>query len=264
MKKCFTINQMRTRDDFLLYMELLEKGIYQGVELFYPYNQGNAQIKQYTESVYEIMAKFPNVELVLHLPHSVYNGLCKEEHLNAGSKEIMFGGMRFAAQFGVKKLTLHLGGIDKSLDRKSYVPKIVEILKELCDYANKFGQYVMIENMPGDGEYGYSPNELLELFEKVNKENLKFIFDTGHAHVSEYDDVSYLYLLKDYLYHIHYSDNDGSRDAHARIGSGTIDFERHFKVLKEINYKELHCMEIIHPKISDLEDYALDVKKFEE
>jgi sugar phosphate isomerase/epimerase len=118
--------------------------------------------------------------------------------------------------------------------------------------------------MPGDGEYGYSPSELLELFVKVNKENLKFIFDTGHAHVSEYDDVSYLYLLKDYLFHIHYSDNDGSRDAHARIGSGTIDFERHFEVLKEIKYNELHCMEIIHPKISDLEDYALDVKKFEE
>ena len=57
MKKCFTINQMRTREDFLLYMELLEKGIYQGVELFYPYNQGNAQIKQYTESVYEIIEK---------------------------------------------------------------------------------------------------------------------------------------------------------------------------------------------------------------
>ena len=36
------------------------------------------------------------------------------------------------------------------------------------------------------------------------------------------------------------------------------------KVLKEINYQQLHCMEIIHPKISDLELYALDVKKFEE
>lgn len=264
MKKCFTINQMRTREDFIEYMRLLEKGLYHGIELFYPYNQSNAQIKQYTESVYEIISKFPDVELVLHLPHSVYNGLCKEEHLNAGSKEIMYGGMRFASQFGVKKLTLHLGHVDDNIDRKSYLPSLTSILTDLCDYASKFNQVIMIENMPSDAEYGYSPQEILELIDLVNKDNLKFIFDTGHAHVSKYEDTSYLYILKDYLYHIHYSDNDGTRDAHARIGTGNIDFDKHFKVLKEINYQQLHCMEIIHPKISDLELYALDVKKFEE
>ena len=263
MKKCFTINQMRKREEFLDYMKLLESNLYQGIEIFYPYNQSQEQIKQYTNSVLEIKEKFPNVELVLHLPHSIYNGLCLDEHLNTGSKEIMMGGMRYASIFGIKKLTLHLGHIDKEVDRKIYFNKLKPILEELCDYAAKFDQVIMIENMPASSEFGYSPKELKTLFELVNKDNLKFIFDTGHAHVSEYDDFSYLYLLKDYLYHLHYSDNDGTKDAHGRIHSGTYDFKKHFEVLKGINYNELHCMEIIHKCASDLVVIAEDVKEYE-
>lgn len=262
MKKCFTINQMRKRENFIDYMSLLENNIYQGIEIFYPYNQSVEQIKQYTNSVLEICEKYPNVELVLHLPHGLYNGLCLDEHLNAGSKEIMMGGIKYASMFGIKKLTLHLGHINKAVDRKSYYEKISLILRELCDYAAKFNQVIMIENMPGSNELGYSPKELMTIFEMTDKDNLKFIFDTGHAHVSEYDDFSYLYLLKDYLYHIHYSDNDGSRDAHTRIGSGNYDFNKHFEIIREINYQGLHCMEILHQNANDLIEISNDVEKY--
>ncbi len=263
MKKCFTINPMRTREEFISYMKLLDDKLYQAIEIFYPYNQSNAQIEQYTSSVNEIKKLYPNVEMVLHLPHSIYNGLCLDKHLNAGSLEIMKAGAKYASSFGIKKLTLHLGQVDKNVDRSYFVKKIIPIVRDLCDYAKNFDQYVMIENMPADSELGYSPSELLEIIEGINRPNIKFIFDTGHAHVSCYDDQSYLYLLKDYLYHIHYSDNDGSRDAHARMGSGTIDFDKHFKALKDINYNELHCMEVIYKNDEDLRAYASDFVKWE-
>lgn len=262
MKKCFTINPLRTREEFVSYMKLLEDNVYQAIEIFYPYCQGVAQLQQYTSSVNEIKEKFPNVELVLHLPHGLYNGLCLDEHLNSGSLEIMKGGAVYAASFGIKKLTLHLGKVDKSIDRSIYVEKIKPILKDLCDFVKKYDQVVMIENMPGDNELGYSPEELYNIITGVNVNNLKFIFDTGHAHVSRYEDTSYLYLLKDYLYHIHYSDNDSSRDAHGRIGTGNIDFEKHFKALNDINYQNLHCMEVIYKDDSDLKNYATDFDKY--
>ena len=154
MKKCFTINQMRKRENFIDYMRLLDNDIYQAIEIFYPYNQSQEQIKQYTNSVLEIHEKYPNVELVLHLPHSIFNGLCLDEHLNTGSKEIMMAGMKYASLFGIKKLTLHLGHIDKAIDRSSYYEKVSLILKELCDYASLFNQVIMIENMPGSNELG--------------------------------------------------------------------------------------------------------------
>lgn len=261
MKKCFTINPMRKKEEFNSYKILFEKNLYQAIEIFYPYNQSHQQIKDYTECVYEIMHLYPNVEIVLHLPHGIYNGLCLDEHLDSGSLEIMFGGAKFASQFGVKKLTLHLGHIDITKDRGEYINKIVPLLKEFCDYVNQFNQVIMIENMPTYHELGYSPNEILEIIEKVNKHNLKFIFDTGHAHVSEYEDSSYLLVLKNYLMHIHYNDNDSTKDAHQRVGSGTIDFNKHFKVLDEIEYCELHCIEVIYQTVDDLIQYEKDLNK---
>lgn len=252
MKKCFTINQMRTREEFLSYHKLFDENLYQAVEIFYPYNQSTAQLEQYMHSVAELQTKYPHLEMVLHLPHGLYNGLCLEEHLNSGSFEVMVAAARFAATFKIKKLTLHLGLIDTNIDRNVYVEKIIPLLQKLCDIVKTNNQVIMIENMPTNRELGYSPDELLTIIKGVNRSNLKFIYDTGHAHVSEYDDISYLYTLKDYLYHIHYSDNDGSRDAHKELGTGTIDFKCILTTLNEIKYQELHCMEIIYHTVEDL------------
>lgn len=262
MKKCFTINPMRTVEEFKSYWKLFEDNVYQAIEIFYPYNQSQQQLINYINSVNEIIKKFPNLEVVLHLPHGLYNGLCLDEHLNSGSLEIMYAGAKFASQFNVKKLTLHLGHINTFESRDKYVRKVIPLLQQLCDYVNDFNQIIMIENMPSYNELGYSPDELLFIIKSVNRDNLKFIFDTGHAHVSEYDDVSYLEVLKDYLYHIHYNDNDSTRDAHQRMGIGTIDFKKHFKILNDINYSELHCMEVIFKDVNDLIDYASDLDNF--
>ena len=64
--------------------------------------------------------------MVLHLPHSIYNGLCLDKHLNAGSLEIMKAGAKYASSFGIKKLTLHLGQVDKNVDRSYFVKKITK------------------------------------------------------------------------------------------------------------------------------------------
>ncbi len=261
MKKCFTINPKRTREEFISYEELIKNNIYQAIEIFNPYRESIEQLNQYTSSVKELREKYPNLEIVLHLPHAVDNGLLLDEHLNKGSLKIMMQSADYAHQFGVKKLTLHLGHIDQNIDRSYYVDKIIPTLRELCDYVAGNNQVIMIENMPNPCELGYSPEELLEIIKRTNRDNLKFIFDTGHAHCSSYNDTDFLYLLKDYLYHIHYNDNDGSRDMHARLGSGNIDFEKHFKALKDINYSELHCMEVIYKTSDDLLLYASDLDR---
>ena len=264
MKKCFTINPMRKKEEFLSFYKLLEENIYQAVEIFYPYKQEKEQYIEYSNGVKYIVDNFKNVEIVLHLPHAPYNGLCLDEHLRAGSVEVMKDAADYAATFDARKLTLHLGSIDQNKPRSHYVKKIIPILRDLCDYVKKNHQYLMIENMPGKNELGYSPEELKVILDGVERDNIKFIFDTGHAHCSEYNDTDFLYLLKDYLYHLHYSDNDGTRDAHGRLGSGNIDFVKHFKALKDINYQELHCMEVIYHTADDLRLYAEDFKKFED
>ena len=121
----------------------------------------------------------------MHLPHGPSSNLCDF----VGYKEIvqrMKDGMDFTAPFGTKKLTLHLGQVLKEIDRSKYIEHIVEVLKDLCEYAKKYQMNVMIENMPASHELGYSPMEIKEIIEKTGYDNLKLILDTGHAHVYYY------------------------------------------------------------------------------
>lgn len=262
MKKCFTINPFRTTEDFLNYEKLLEKNIYQAIEIFFPYNLDQEKQKVYFENVKRIKEKYPYIEVVMHLPHGPSSNLCDF----FGYNEIvsrMKAGMDFTSFFDTKKLTLHLGQVDKEIDRSKYVEHIILVLKDLCDYADKYQMNVMIENMPADHELGYSPLEIKEIIERTNKENLKFILDTGHAHVSSYSNEEYIELLKDYLYHMHFSDNCGQRDEHKRIGLGNIDFDKVFKKLSEVKYCELHCMEVIFKEAEELKEFANDLSKYD-
>jgi sugar phosphate isomerase/epimerase len=111
----------------------------------------------------------------------------------------------------------------------------------------------MIENMPGYNELGYSPDEIKEIIESSGKDNVKFILDFGHAHVSDYPIEEYIDKLGDKLMHLHISDNNGTSDQHKPIGFGNIDYVNVFKYLK--NYTELYCLEIIYKTDKDLINY---------
>ena len=39
MRKCFTVNPNRTKEEIAAYEVLLKNNIYQGVEIFYPYKK---------------------------------------------------------------------------------------------------------------------------------------------------------------------------------------------------------------------------------
>ena len=55
MKKCFTINPLRTVDEVKSYYELFEKDIYQAIEIFFPYNQTKERYDEYTNSIKDLI-----------------------------------------------------------------------------------------------------------------------------------------------------------------------------------------------------------------
>lgn len=257
-KKCFTINQNRTTEEFKSYEKLISEGLFQAVELFYPYDKTIEQQEIYERNAKELM-KY-NIEFVLHLPFGYRSDLCNEEEYETILQRLK-DAIDFSKKFNVNKLTLHLGTYHKDKnDRKYFVSKSIETVKILCDYC--YPALLMIENMPGENELGYSPNEIKEIIEKSNRPNAKFIIDFGHANVSEYSIEEYINTLKDYLVHTHISDNDGSRDQHKPIGYGNIDYDKVINLMNEINYKELYCLEIIYNTSDDLVLYQSKLNEF--
>ena len=251
IKRCFTINQNRTTEEFQSYEKLIKEDLFQAVEIFFPYDKSLEEQKIYEENAKQLM-KY-NIEFVLHLPFGPRSDLLNEEQYEIIIQR-MKDGIDFGKKFNVNKFTLHLGSFNnKDLGRKYFVNKCIETMKVLCDYA--YPSYIMIENMPGYNELGYSPNEIKEILEKTNKDNAKFIIDFGHANVSEYNIEDYIYGLKEYLIHTHISDNDGSRDQHKPIGYGNIDYKKIYNQMNDINYNELYCLEIIYYTDEDLRQY---------
>lgn len=254
IKTCFTINQHRTTEEFQTYEELIKQGLFQGIEIFYPYDKTEEQLETYKQNVYKLMKH--NVEVVLHLPHGFRSDLLNEEQYDLVLQRFK-DAIDFAKLFDVKKLTLHLGSFNNpSLGRKYFVDKSIEIVKVLASYC--YPMNLMIENMPGYNELGYSPDELKEIIEKSNMDNVKLIFDFGHANVSEYKIEEYLQKLDKYLYHLHISDNNGLSDQHKPIGEGNINYKEIFKLLE--NYNELYCLEIIYKTDKDLINYSNNLK----
>mgnify|MGYP003291205105 CR=1 FL=1 len=62
---------------------------------------------------------------------------------------------------------------------------------------------------------------------------------------------------------MHFSDNNGLRDEHKRMGLGNIDFQKLFDKLKEVGYDHLHCMEVIFNKKEELIAFAGDLSKYD-
>lgn len=262
MKKCFTINPSRSAEEITSYYQLFDEDIYQAIEIFYPFTQDENQQLQYTNSIINLINKYPHIEVVMHLPFGPKNNLCDFENHKEVLKTIM-AGIDYANCFKVRKLSLHLGYVDQTVVRDKYLEHISLILKTLCTHAKKYQMVVMIENMPSNNELGYSPEEIKAIIEKVSVNNLGFLLDTGHANVSEYDNHQYIGGLSRYLMHLHLSDNLGKSDQHGPLGTGNIDFHKLIDVLKAINYQELFCLEILYHDYHDLKKNALDLDKYD-
>lgn len=248
IKKCFTINQFRTPEEIQSYAILLKQNLYQGIEIFYPYD---SDISSYTKAITELNTN--QCEVVMHLPYGPKNDLCNPDTYLEAVKRIKEA-IDYSKQFKIDKHTLHLGYLHGN--REDNINKLIHILKDLCDYCEGI---LMIENMPSNNEIGYSPEEIYEIINRVGKDNLRFILDTGHANLSEYQLDDYLSLLKKYLCHLHLSDNNGLQDEHQRIGTGNIDFKSLIKNLQD--YQNLFCLEILYRDVNDLIMYSNDLDK---
>lgn len=260
MKKCFTINEFRSEKEILSYYYLIEKDFYQAIEIFYPYKTNDAQRIIYEKAIANLVNRFPKIEVVCHLPFGANESLALSD-FREKTFILLKEALLFASKFRVKKTVLHLG---KVLNNEMRITKeLIYALKELCDYASQFEIKIAIENMPSSNELGYSPWEIKEILSLVEKNNLGFIYDTGHGNVSKYSVSDYFSLLSSRLWHIHINDNNQKNDEHKRIGLGNIDFLHFFEETYKINYQGLYCSEILYQTANDLELYYYDLKSFE-
>lgn len=107
-------------------------------------------------------------------------------------------------------------------------------LREICDHAAELDMRIAVENMVNmPALLGRQPEEITGIIETVDRENLGFILDVGHANTN--GNVERFLKLKDLVIHAHLHDNHGERDEHLPVGNGTVPWSRVAAALK--NYR---------------------------
>lgn len=259
MRKCFTVNPNRTLDNIKDYEQLLKEKIYVGCEFFYPFDKTIEEQEIYINGIKRYL-KY-DCEFVCHLPYGKNNNLASYNNIDIIMQRF-YDAIDFASNLPVKKLTLHPGELDNTLSKTEAIKFSCHNIKKLCQYAKKYNMIIMLENLVGANELMKTPEEFYEMKNLINESNLRFIFDVAHYHASVQNEGyqkninEFVEKVKNDLYHLHISDNNGLCDQHKEIGGGNIDFYKYFLKLNEIGYNGLYSSEMLFNISSDLRNYA--------
>ncbi len=125
----------------------------------------------------------------------------------------------------------------------SHVDRWIEASAEswlpLLGIARETGTRVMFENV-----YESTPDVHLALLSRLESPQAGFCFDVGHWHVfSEAAMGEWLEKLQPFLGQVHLHDNLGDDDAHQAVGSGSIDFQSLFSILKHSSPRPVVTLE---------------------
>jgi sugar phosphate isomerase/epimerase len=130
------------------------------------------------------------------------------------------------------RLILHMGGPRETADLRKR-DAAFSTLEHLILHAHHAGVAICIENTTS--EMG-DPSYLRTFVDETRLSGLRFNFDIGHAHLSDFPEGERLDKsfspLSDLVSSVHLHDNHGEKDEHLPPYDGTIDWRAAIKLLK--------------------------------
>ena len=122
-------------------------------------------------------------------------------------------------------------------------------LRELAPAALEHGVRLALENMrsrpDNPNRTGMFTDQLAEIIAPLEARAVGICFDTGHAYISEGDDMYDAFVRNaPRIIHIHLADNHGIDDEHLMPGEGDIDFGRFLRIAGESDFAGLIHLEV--------------------
>ena len=200
---------------------------------------------------------------------------CPDQECRKKSVELHSDSLRIAADMGVKTVTVHVGTdcIFPGISCAEHLENIRRMLDKLVPCAEKNQIAICIENIWSPCN---CPESLLYLKGCFDSEYLGFCYDAGHAnlmdkgrnfaesnaadcwHFAGVEPIWEDTALEKMLPHVmtcHLHDNDGLRDSHGGIGTGTVDFKHIITLL--YSAPKLQCL---HSEVKS-EAHNITIKK---
>lgn len=201
-------------------------------EIFFSGDTLDAILPEEIESVAKALANL-NLSCTFHSPFM---------DLNPGSDEVMvreatrrrFRQVCAAALILKPQSMVFHPGYDRwryGEKQSAWLGHSLESFNEVLKLTEPVGCTIAIENI-----FEEEPSTLLALIESCNHPRVRHCFDVGHWNLFHAPGIGleeWFAALGAHIGHVHIHDNSGSRDDHAPVGDGTIDFELYFRLLAQ-------------------------------
>ncbi len=189
-------------------------------------NEGRQRLTPETLNLARDISDTTSLVITIHLPYSDLNLASMNQPIQEESVRQTNACLDLASEFSRLAVVHpgHLSPLGKQMPDRAWEQNI-QGLQRICDHAADLDMVVAVENMPNiESLLGRTPGEILGMLENVNRENLGFVFDVGHANTN--DNVDQFLEIKDKIIHVHVHDNHGERDEHLPIDWGTVNWEK--------------------------------------
>jgi len=148
-------------------------------------------------------------------------------------------------EIGARWMNIHPDRNTPWHDRRFYIERNLDSLRELLPDSRKLGVGLMIENLPGDYNSAPQLGELLDA-----EPDLGLHLDIGHANLQVPHNTTeeILAAYGNRLRHVHLHDNKGGHaDLHLPLGTGTVDLRRNIEALQASGYDGTITLEVFTP-----------------
>ena len=153
--------------------------------------------------------------------------------------------VRLAERLGTKRIVIHGGFIPEVYFPEYYVSESIHFWKRFLRDAPDDIE-IMLENVMEP-----SPDTLVRIADGVGDPRLGLCLDVGHANcsVSQTPPLEWIEPMRPHLRHVHIHNNEGDRDLHSPLGSGTIPMEQVLDTVLEacprasFTVENIHCRE---------------------
>jgi sugar phosphate isomerase/epimerase len=131
---------------------------------------------------------------------------------------------------------------DPTLDWKQNWEDYVGLVRRCCDVCEDTGVKYALESHP----YRWMRNaaSMMRLLDQVNSPALGMNFDPSHLFPMGEMPQMVIYEVGDRIFHTHFSDNDGTSNAHWRPGKGKIDWRGVLQALQTVGYNGVISIEL--------------------
>jgi sugar phosphate isomerase/epimerase len=146
-----------------------------------------------------------------------------------------------SAGLGIPKATMHFW-IDKRWAPEGLIPRKLELLCDIVEYASTSGLVICIENLTERHESFQTAFNLIG--------RLRMTLDIGHAQLLAKVNTSHGFIehCPDMIAHVHVHDNNGGTsvkdDLHLALGEGKVDYQAIFSSLLHAGYDSTITMEV--------------------